>query len=167
MVCEAFARRCFGLAGSDTDTDEAAVSVRHVGELWSNTYSVRAGVRSSRSDYLLVRPRILHPEGRPIQGGMEFALEDGELLYSDETRVYHLSAAWYPRPALGVRLSYLAVQQDEFGDADADGVGLSVGWFFRRNVSAEVSFTRTRLDATFEPEFRDSDTASVRLLGRF
>ena len=169
VVCEAFARRCFGLGGSDTDTEEAAVSVRHVGKLWSTTYSVRAGVRSSRSDYRLIRPRLLDPQGRAITGfpstGREFAVEDGELLYSDETRVYLLSAAWYPRPALGVQLSYLAVKQDEFGDAD--GVGLSVGWFFRRNVSAKVSFTRTRLDAAFEPEFRNSDTASLRLLGRF
>ena len=41
------------------------------------------------------------------------------------------------------------------------------GWFFRRRLSAEFSSTRTRLEHAFGPDSRDSDTASIRLLGRF
>ena len=145
--------------------------IRHVGELWGRAYSVGADVRSSRSDYRLVRPRLLDPEGRPFVENPStervFAVEDGGLLYSDETRVYNLSAEWFPTPALGVRLSFVKLEQDEFVDVDANGIGLTAGWFFRRNLSAKVSFARTRLEGALEPRFRDSDTASIRLLGRF
>lgn len=171
VVCTAFARRCYGLVGADVHTDEAGVSIRHVGELWDRAYSVGADVRSSRSDHLLVSPRLLDPEGRPFAENpftqSVYAVEEGGLLYSNETQVYNLSAAWYPTPALRVRLSYLAVREDYFSEIDADGVGLSAGWFFRRKLSAEFSFTRTRLEHGFGPDSRDSDTASIRLLGRF
>ena len=66
VFCEAFAKRCYGLAGADVHTDEAGVSVRHVGELWDRAWSVGADVRLSRSDHLLVSPRLLDPEGRPF-----------------------------------------------------------------------------------------------------
>ena len=171
VICEAFARQCFGLAGADIDSEEAGVSVRHAGELWGHDYSVQAGARSSRSEHRAVWPRLVDASGRPITGSWvpdrDFAIEDGGLLYTDETRVYRLSGSWYPAPALRVRLSYLAVRNNEFAEIDADGVGLLAGWFFRRKLSAEFSFTRTRLEQAFGPESRDSDTASVRLLGRF
>ena len=171
VVCDTFARRCYGLAGADVHTDEAGVSVRHVGELWDRAWSVGADVRSSRSDHLLVSPRLLDPEGRPFAENPSAervnTVEEGRLLYTDETRVYRLSGAWYPTPALRVRLSFLAVKEDDFAAIDADGVGLSAGWFFRRKLSAEFSFTRTRQSGVLAPEFRDSDTASIRLLGRF
>ena len=76
-----------------------------------------------------------------------------------------LSGEWFPTLSLGVRLNYARVEQESFGNTD--GVRLTANWFFRRNVAAEVSFMRTRLDEALEPAFRDSDTASVRLLGRF
>ena len=172
VVCEAFARRCYGLLGTDTDIDEAAISVRHVGELWGRAYSVGAEVRSNRSDHFLVEPRLLDPEGRPITvnppTGRVSAVEDGELLYSDKAQIYNLSTAWFPTPALGVRLSYVKFKQDVFGgEGGADSIGLTAGWFFRRNLSAKISFSRTRLDGALDARFRDSDTASIRLLGRF
>ena len=46
-------------------------------------------------------------------------------------------------------------------------IGLTAGWFFRRHLSAKVSISRTRQSGALVPEFRDSDTASIRLLGRF
>ena len=169
VVCEAFGRRCYGLVSTDTHTDEAGVAVRHVGELWGRTYSVGAGVRSSWSEHRKVGPRLLDPDGRPITldppTGRPFAVKEGELLYSDESRLYNIYAALFPTPALGVRLSYVKLKQDEFGDAD--GIGLSTGWFFRRNLSGNVSFSRTRLDGALDPRFRDSDNASIRLLVRF
>lgn len=169
VVCESFSRRCFGLVSADTRTDEATVSIRHVGELWGRAWSVGAEVRSSRSECRKVGPRFVDAQGRPVSANAftegPSAVEEGGLLYSDETQVYHLSAAWFPTPALSARLGYTKLKQDEFGDAD--GIGLTAGWFFRRNLSAKVSFTRTRLDGALVPEFRDSDTASIRLLGRF
>ena len=168
VVCEAFAWRCYGLAGADTDTEVVIVSVHHVGELWGRGYAVEADARSSRSEYSLVLPRLLDPQRRPIAVDPsrrgEYALDDGDKLYSDKSQLYVLSAQWFPTIALGVRLSYVNIRQDESGNAD--GIGLSAGWFLRRHLSATVSFSRTRLDA-FEPRFRDSDTASIRLLGRF
>ena len=169
VVCGVLSRRCHGLAGSDIDTEQAALSVRHVGELWGRSYSVFAAVRSSRAEHRLVEPRLLDSEGRPtpevLSGGSRYALEDGDVLYSEQSQVYLLSGEWFPTVSLGVRLSYAAVEQELFGDTD--GVELAASWFLRRNVAAEVSFMRTRLDASLNPEFRDSDTASVRFLGRF
>ena len=169
VVCEALYRTCYGLVSSDIDTQEAALSVRHVGELWGAIYSVSAGFQSSRSDYWLVEPQLVDRQGRPIPKAdprrEATVLEDGDLLYSEETRVSYLSGEWFPTLSMGVRLNYARVEQELFGNTD--GVGLTVNWFFRRNVAAEVSFMRTRLDEALEPAFRDSDTASVRLLGRF
>ena len=169
VVCEALYRTCYGLLNDDIDTQEVALSVRHVGELRGATYSVLAGFQSSRSDYRLVKPRLVDRQGRPIPREdprrEASVLEDGDLWHSEEIRVAFLSGEWFPSLALGVRLDYARVEQELFGNTD--GVGLTVNWFFRRNVAAEVSFMRTRLDEALEPAFRDSDTASVRLLGRF
>ena len=95
----------------------------------------------------------LDPEGRPIAStGRVSAVEEGGLLYSDESQLYKLSAAWYPTPALGVRANYVKFTQDEFGDAH--GMGLTAGWgFFRRNFSATISFSRTRQDGVLDPRF--------------
>ena len=166
VVCEALGRRCYGLVSTDAHTDEAGVSIRHVGELWGRAYSVGADARLSRSEHRVVGPLHLDPEGRPIvDTGRVWAVEEGELLYTDESQLYNLSAVWYPTPALGVRASYVKFTQDEFGDAH--GMGLTAGWFFRRNLSAKISFSRTRQDGALDPRFRDSDTASIRLLSRF
>ncbi len=54
--------------------------------------------------------------------------------------LYNLSAEWFPTPALGVRLSFVKLEQDEF--VDTNGIGLTAGWCFRRNLSAKVSFAR-------------------------
>ena len=58
----------------------------------------------------------------------------------------------------------MKLKQDRFGDAD--GIGLSAGWFFRRILSAKMSFSRTRLEGVLDRRYRDSDNASIRLLGR-
>ncbi len=81
VVCEAFARRCFGFVGTDAHTNEAGVSIRHVGELWGRAYSVGADLRSSRSDHLKVSPRLLDPGGRPFAENPStervYAVEEG------------------------------------------------------------------------------------------
>jgi len=143
--------------------------IRHVGELWGRGYSVGADVRSSRTEHRKVGPRLLDPEGRPITVNLPTrrvsAVEEGGLLYLNKAQLYNLSAAWFPTPALDVRLSYVRLKQDEFGDAD--GIRLSAGWFFCRNLSAKISLSRTRQGEALDLRFRNSDSASVRLLGRF
>ena len=168
VVCQVLSGSCFGFGGSDIDTEEAALAVRHVGALWGDTYSVSARVQSSRSDVGYIPARLLGLEtfpGTPAASPGTGVAASGDPLYTEKHRAYFLSGEWFPRVTLGVRLSYARVKQEML--PGNEGLGLSGSWFFRRNVAAQVSFTRTRSDVPPEFRFRYSDTASVRLLGRF
>ena len=66
--------------------------------------------------------------------------------------------------ALGVELSYLSVDYKARASRDrSDTAGLSVEWFFRRNVSANVLISRTRIDNPISPLSGESDAVSVRV----
>ena len=168
VVCQVLSGSCFGFGGSDIDTEEAALSVRHVGALWGDTYSISAQVRSSRSDVGFIPARLLGLETLPVTAVPTTGagvVASGDPLYTEKHRAYFLSGEWFPLITLGVRLSYARVKQEML--PDNEGAGLSGSWFFRRNVGAQVSFTRTRSDVPPEFQFRYSDSVTVRLLGRF
>ena len=164
VVCEPF-RLCDGLVGTDTDTEEAALSVRHVGTLWGDAYSLSAQVRSSRSEVGLVRARLLGLETTPGAVARIPHAVAGDPAYTEKQRTYFVSGEWFPMATVGVKLGYSRVKQEML--PGTEGVGLSGSWFFRKNVAVQVTFTRTRLDVPSDFEFRYSDTASVRLVGRF
>lgn len=89
-MIEAFARLCYGLVGTDAHTNEAGVSIRHVGELWDRAYSVGAELRSSRSDHLKVGPRL---QNRVCNGSI-YALKTAPDVWD----------AWGPNEALSPRV---------------------------------------------------------------
>ena len=159
--------------GVETETENARLSVRHVGDLGSSTFSLSASIRSSRSDTRLFLPSPtdiftgfdpFNPPDRGIMAGIpEFMpIEFSE---SERERLLSLSGVLYPTQALGVRLTFSTLDHDTFGSSDL--VGLSANWFFVRNAAIEIELMRTGSRSGFRAGPTDTDAVAVRLLGRF
>ena len=161
---------------TEVETDDARLSVRHVGDLGESTFEVSAGVRASRSETRLFPqfpPIIAEPldpfdsSGPP--GGRVVGLDPGisffDFSQSERERGFSLSGALFPTAALGVRLTFSSSDHDTFGLADS--VGLSANWFFLRNAALEVELSRTDSDRGYGPDPDNMDSVAVRLLGRF
>ena len=157
--------------GIETETDDARLSFRHVGDLSDWTFSVSASIHSSRSDTRLFVPAppdshapvdAIDPPlpifvvGRPV-------VTPTAIFQSERERQVSVSGALFPNPAVGVRLTYTNKDR-ELGSSDL--VRLSATWFFVRNAAVEVELIRTRSGRGYSgvPE---SDAVAVRLLGRF
>ena len=98
---------------------------------------------------------------------LEDFIERGLLLPPDRQHGYLVSGELYPTTALGVRVSYLQLDHEALErNRRNDSIGFSAEWFLRRHVAARVTFQRSRVDRPSDPRFGDSDTISVRLLGR-
>lgn len=159
--------------GTDIETDEVRLSVRHVGRLGDSTVAFSASIRSSRSETRLILPwpRGIFPAidefGQPE---MRFGTRvpdsiSSENFLSERERGYSLSGALFPTPALGVRLTYTNSDHDTWGISDV--VGLSANWFFVRNAAIDIQLVRTDSGGRYFPGAPDSDSLGVRLLGRF
>ncbi len=162
--------------GIETETDDARLSFRHVGDLSNWTFSVGASLHSSRSDTRLFFPlppdffapvdAINPPVPVFVVGAPNANISvatPNEILRSERERQVSVSGALFPNPAVGVRLTYTNKDR-ELGSSDL--VRLSATWFFVRNAAVEVELIRTRSGRGFGgvPE---SDAVAVRLLGRF
>ena len=155
-----------------TETEDARLSVRHVGQLGSSTFALSASIRSSRSETHVLLPAppglftAIDPFGLPDRG-IGIVSPDSishESFESDRERQIRLSGALFPTRALGVRLTYTDSDHDAFGSSDR--VGLSANWFFVRNASVEVEVVRTGSGRRFGDSL-DTDSLGVRVLGRF
>ena len=157
---------------TDTETEDARLSIRHVGQLGDSTFALSASIRSSTSETRLIFPSqsgfltALDPFDPPE--GSFVAVDPysmpGEFFESERERQFSLSGALYPTQALGVRVTYTESDHDTFGLSDR--VGLSANWFFVRNASVEIELVR----ATSARRFSGSpgtDSLGVRLMGRF
>lgn len=162
--------------GSDTGTESARLSVRHVGQLGDATFALSASVRSSRAETRVFFPGLpgiltgVDPFNPPDRGfvaiGPDFlSFELMEILETERERQVTLSGALFPTPALGVRLTLSTADRDTFGTSDR--VGLSANWFFLRNAAVAVELTREDSGRRFGGGFPDADSVGVRLLGRF
>jgi len=164
--------------GTDIETDEVRLSVRHVAQLGDSTVALSARIRSSRSEtrVTLPRPRGIYaaidefdsPEGSFYYNPLLVAGPDSiysEILESERERGYSLSGALFPTAALGVRLTYTNSDHDAYGISDT--VGLSANWFFMRNAAIEVQLVRTDSGGGYFTGSPDSNSLGVRLLGRF
>ena len=160
-------------SGTDTETESARLSVRHVGELGGSTFSLSASVRSSRSDMRLIVPlptdvfTPVQPFEPPDRGWVTTAPPYAPIEFFDSHRERQvgLSGALFPTRALGVRLSFSNADHDTFGSSDM--VGLSANWFFVRNAAVAVELTREDAAGRSRVDLPDSDSVGVRLLGRF
>ena len=167
--------------GTDTETQDARLSVRHVGQLGDSTFALSASIRSSTSETRLIfpsRPDVFTATGRPDvltatgrfdpPDGAFVAVESysmpGELFESERERRFSLSGALFPTQAVGVRLTYTESDHDTFGLSDR--VGLSANWFFVRNASIEIEMVRTNSVRRFSGS-PDTDSVGVQVLGRF
>ncbi len=164
--------------GTDIETDDVRLSVRHVTQLGDSTVALSASIRSSRSETRLTLPgprgffpavdEFGSPEGdfyynRFIATGTDSIFN--EILESERERGYSLSGALFPTPALGVRLTYTNSDNDTYGISDV--VGLSANWFFLRNAAIEIQLVRTDSGGGYFTGSPDSDSVGVRVLGRF
>ena len=164
--------------GTEIETDDARLSIRHVGQLGDSTVAFSASIRTSRSETRLIlpRPRGIFPAidefGSPegsfyynpfMAAGLDSIASD--LFESERERGYSLSGALFPTPALGVRLTYTNSDHDTYGISDV--VGLSANWFFLRNAAIEIQLVRTDSGGRYFTGSPDSDSLGVRLLGRF
>lgn len=160
----------------ETDTDNARLSVRHVGDLGSSTFSLSASIHSSRTDTRLLLPAPTDiftdfgPVRPPDQGFVAIGpgfppYESIEISESDRERQVSLSGALFPTQALGVRLTLSTLDHDTFGTSDL--VGLSANWFFVRNAAVEVELIRTGARSGYRVGPPDTDAVAVRVLGRF
>ena len=158
--------------GTDTETESARLSVRHVGQLGGSTFSLSASVRSSRSDMRLVVPMptdvfvAIRPFEPPEERFFGTApLSPIEIFDSQRERQVSLSGALFPTPAMGVRLSFSNSDHDAYGSRDV--VGLSANWFFVRNAAVAIELTREDAARRSRVGLPDTDSVAVLLLGRF
>lgn len=157
---------------TNTETEDARLSVRHVGQLGLSTFALSASIRTSRSEThvkLPAPPRIftsIDPFGTPdtVVSTVNPDVISHEFFESDRERQVSLSGALFPTQALGVRLTYTDSDHDAFGSSDR--VGLSANWFFVRNASIEIEMVRTGSSRRFS-DSPDTDSLGVRVLGRF
>ncbi len=157
---------------TDTETDDARLSVRHVGELGDSTFALSASIRSSTSQTRLIfqsQPDFFAAIGPfdPPEGGfvaVDSYSTSGEFFETDRERQFSLSGALFPTQALGVRLTYMESDHDTFGLSDR--MGLSANWFFVRNASVEIELVRTSSARRFSGA-PDTNSLGVRLMGRF
>ena len=161
---------------AEVETDNARLSVRHVGDLGESTFEVSAGVHASRSETRLFPsfpPIIAEPldpfdssvPPRGLDVGLDPETSFFDFSQSERERGYSLSGALFPTAALGVRLTFSSSDHDTFGLADS--VNLSANWFFLRNAAVEVELSRTDSDLGYAPDPDSTDSVAVRILGRF
>ena len=158
---------------TDTETENARLSVRHVGQLAGSSVALSASAGASRSEsrFRVAAPAdvfaSLNPfgpgEGQRFAGNPDWA--PGEPFESERERRFSLSGALFPTQALGVRLTFSNSDHDTLGSGDL--VGLSANWFFVRNAAAQIELVRTSSRDRYPAGSLDSDSVSVRLLGRF
>ena len=164
--------------GTDIETEDVRLSVRHIAQLGDSTLAFSAGIRSSRSETRLTLPGLpgIFPaiddfgsleEGFYYNSFMVAGRDpiSSDLFESERERGYSLSAALFPTAALGVRLTYTNSDHDAYGISDA--VGLSANWFFLRNAAIEIHLVRTDSGGGYFTGAPESDSLGVRVLGRF
>ena len=161
--------------GIETETDNARLSFRHVGDLRNSTFSVSANIHSSRSDTRLLLPMppdfiaAVDSTGRPLPvfevGNPVRELTPTEVFQSGRERQYSVSGALFPTQALGVRLTYADKDHDALGSSDL--LALSATWFFVRNAAVQVELIRTGSRRGYRRSILETDAVAVRLLGRF
>ena len=162
---------------TDIETENARLSVRHVGNLGGSTFSVSASFRTGWSDTKMLFPAWLAPEFAVPVGPFDhpvavdyFTIADLhsppiEISQSDVERQYTLSGALFPSQSFGLHLTYSSSDHDAYGSSDL--IGLSTNWFFVRNAAVEIEMIRAGSGREYRPDSRDMDAFAVRLLGRF
>jgi len=149
-------------------TDTSALDFLHVRKFRELTYTVSARVAEtsggvviqSESFQLPLPPFLPSPPFGPSPGVTVPARTDE--FHLPRFRVYSAGGELFPTQRLGVRIGYS--RWDGEGSID-DAYDLAATWFVTRNVGLQFSFARQRADD--DADFRDTDSAAVRVTGRF
>ena len=164
--------------GVETETEDAELSVRHVGELGNSTFSLSASIQSRRTETrvfatdptdiladILVELDPFEPHGPDFISDGDLAFTSVEAGGSERASRVSVSGALFPTRDLGVRLALSTLDHDTYGVSDL--VGLSANWFFLRNAAVEVALVRTASGRGNRVGPTNTDSVAVRLLGRF
>jgi hypothetical protein len=149
-------------------SDDLGVSALHVGELGNFFYSISGGVNVSEADLTFTeasQPTASLPPFSPIAGGVFAAVPPvpNSALPADRFYTYSVGSELFPTRRLSVRVGYVRWDGDRQRE---DGYDVGATWFFLRNVAARFGFARTNL-ASFYPDLRESDAATLQIIGRF
>jgi hypothetical protein len=141
IICSASAKNTY---------DVERLDVMHVGRFREATYALFGGI-SKEDARIRASLTVLSPGGPPLSETF-----DAELGRFD---AYAIGAELYPVPSVGVRVGYRRATGPT--SADVDTVDVGVGWFFRRNIGLELTFSSE------DPDFgARTEQGSVRVIGR-
>jgi hypothetical protein len=153
-------------------TDTAALDVLHVRQFRKLTYSLSGRVSETSAHAEIDTPAIsfpLFPGPLPpppfiivVPPGLNIPARHEELSL-ERARVYSVGGEIFPTQKIGVRLGY--ARFDGPGATADDAYDLAATWFVTRNVGVRFAFARQR--AEDESALNDSDTVSLRAMGRF
>jgi hypothetical protein len=148
--------------------DDLGVSALHVGAVKNLFYSISGGVNVSEANLTFTeisQPTASLPPFSPIAGGGFIAVTPipNSALPADRFYTYSVGSELFPTRRLGVRVGYVRWDGDEQRE---DGYDVGATWFFLRNVAARFAFARTNRES-FDPDLRESDTATLQIIGRF
>jgi hypothetical protein len=158
-----------GRSTTETTTESASIDVLHVRRFRSLTYSLSGRVFETSTDLEIHRPEFTIPF--PFTGPVPIL--PGPLpsitvparatkVSVPSMRTYSVAGELFPTAKLGVRIGYSRFDGDVAPDEAYD---VATTWFFRRNVG--LVFAYSRQSAGDDAEFRYTDTAVIRAIGRF
>ena len=162
-----------------TKTDNVSLEALHVRRFRGLTYSISGRVSQSSAHLELPPPAIIIVTSPPVfvpppiftpapgtttpAGGFLAAPLSSEISLG-RVNVYSVGAEFFPTARIGVRIGYASFDSDDSFDASDYGYDVAVSWFITHHVGLQFGFARLESQSDlFEP----TDTASVRMIGRF
>lgn len=171
LACPPFLGGCLMPVSTRTETDVYDFGVRHVGGLGAMSYALSGRVASSDAELSFTPAVIVSPPAtqiRPneaafyIAGGIAVDVSPFDAATTDRFETYSVTGELFPTQRIGVRVAYARFDGDLPLD---DRYEVGVTWFANPSfgISAAIGETRAGTGA-FK---RDTDTAQLRLIGRF
>jgi hypothetical protein len=151
-------------ATTEEQREHASVNVLHVRRARSMTYTLSGRIAGSRGRLAVAVPAVTLPPpvNLPIPA---FDLQ----VSIPRLQSYSVAGELFPTQKLGVRLGYTRWDDDTPAD---DAYDVAVTWFVRRDLGLQLSYARQSVDdATMgiftDFDFDNSDTTTIRVIGRF
>ena len=152
----------------ETDSRNIGISAQHVGRLGKLAYSLSGGVTSNDVDATLDFDEIpiampvplpVFPAPPPAGG---FVSVRPSATSAGRRERYAVTGELFPTQALGLRAGYARWDADASLDESYE---LGATWFFRRNIGARVTISRTKTDLPVRTA-DDVESVTLQLIGR-
>lgn len=165
---------CLRPSGHEITAEEAAIRVMHVGTIGALDYSVSGAATSHRTDVRILPGELLEgddgadvppaPFGNPPVGLTSIAAPATPSRPAlGRFRRYAGAFEAFPTARLGARAGY---SRWDGASALEQAYEISIEWFFRRNVNAQLTLTRTERNIAVEA-WDEMDAVALTLTGRF